>query len=221
MATVRHIPNLLLFLLLSGCSEAPHILSDPEEERPYGAKPIQSRVVSRLKDMFPADWNNPPRGNNPASNQMRLLARIIGKKRSIEQKVFFTNANTTHTTRTSTSFLDSSGQYIIGKDWNHDAERKETTRFILFHEKETNLFRGLSWTRNALGEQGPVQMVGRFIPGKPMIEWKGYHKSAGVDTISRLFLTSSENFVWEIERIREDKPVTLLTNISNLKESWP
>ena len=213
--------GMLVALLLAGCGDLVEQLNPTEQVRPFDSEPISKKEVTKLKKLFPRDWEKPKHGRHPASTQMRLLNRITGKKRTIKQQVLFPDAPKTKAERASTSFLDPSGRYIIGKDWNHDPERKESTRFILYYDETTKLFRGLSWTQNVLGEDDPVQMAGRFVSGKTVIEWKSFQESVGVDTKSHLVLTSAENFIWRVERIREGKIVTWMTSESNLDESWP
>ena len=210
-----------LLLFLGGCSELLENKSPIEESRPFDVESLPKAAVSKLKKLFPHDWNTPKRGQHPASAEMRLLKRITGKKREVEQRVLFPDSPETRATRSSSIFLDSSGKYIVGKDWNHDPDRKESTRFILYYDESTECFRGLSWTKSALGEGNPVQMVGRFVKGKAVIEWKSFQESIGVDTKSHLFLTSAENFIWRVERIREGRIVTTLTSNSNLEQDWP
>jgi hypothetical protein len=208
-------------LFLGGCGEFLENQSPIEKPRPYDVESLTGPAVSKLKKLFPRDWNAPERGQHPASAEMRLLKRITGKKRKVEQRVLFPDSPETQATRSSSLFLDPSGQYIVGKDWNHDPDRKESTRFILYYDESIECFRGLSWTKSALGEENPVQMVGKFVKGKAVIKWKSFQESVGVDTKSHLFLTSAENFIWRVERIREGKIVTILTSNSNLEQDWP
>jgi hypothetical protein len=208
-------------LFLLGCGELFEKPDPPKELRPYDATSLPKSTLNKLKKLFPRDWDNPKRGQHPASTEMRLLKRITGKKRKIEQRVLFPDSPETLATRSSSSFLDLSGKYIVGKDWNHDPDRKESTHFILYYDESIECFRGLSWTKSSLGEDNPVQMVGKFVKGKAIIEWQSFEESVGVDTKSHLFLTSAENFIWRVERIREGKIVTILTSTSNIEQDWP
>ncbi|MBT3467881.1 MAG: hypothetical protein HN467_01015 [Opitutae bacterium] len=208
-------------LSLTGCGELLEKPDSTEKPKPYDATSLKKTELKKLKELFPRDWNAPERGQHPASTEMRLLKRITGKKRKIEQHVHFPDSPETQTTRSSSTFLDPSGKYIVGKDWNHDPDRKESTRFILYYDETMECFRGLSWTKSSLGEGNPVQMVGKFVKGKAVIEWKAFEESVGVDTKSHLFLTSPENFIWRVERIREGRIVTTLTSNSTLEQEWP
>lgn len=221
--SVRSLAAWTLALLLAGCAELADPSGKPQQAKPFGASPLPGLMLNKLYAMLPEDWENPPRSTNPTSTQMRLLYRICGKKRNVKQEVIFIDAPTTQSERSSTLFLDSSGQYILGIDQNQDPERKESTRFILYYDKPGEVFRGVSWTRNSLGEDDPVQMVGQLErgTGKAVVEWRPFNVSIGVITRSRLFLTSAENFIWEVKRIRDGKIVTQMTNKSTLKLSWP
>ncbi len=211
-------------LLLSACGDLGIPGKPPTEEvRPYGAAPLPAGSVRELKALFPADWENPPRGANPVSTHMRLLYRICGKKRKTVQQVQFSDAPTTEEERISTLFLDPSGQYVLGKDENQDPERKESTRFILYFDAKSKVYRGVSWTRNALGEDSPIQMVGRLEPGagQAVIDWRPFNISIGVHTRSRLILTDANQFTWEVRRIRDGEIVARLNNRSTLEVPWP
>ena len=211
-------------LLLSGCGDfGGPPAQETQEARPYGAAPLPKSTINELKNLFPGSWNNPTRGTNPTSTQMRLLFRICGKERKVVQTVQFSDGPTTNNDRTATSFLDSSGQYIIGKDENQDPDKKEVTRFILYYDAKGDVYRGLSWTRNALGEDNPVHMVGKLEPGvgQAVIEWRPFNISVGVLTSSRLMLTDARNFTWEVRRIRDGEIVTRLSTKSTLLKAWP
>ena len=217
---VHRIIILALTLLAPACSVTQKDGSD-NLAKPYGAEPLTQKEISALRSKFPSNWTNPPRAHSPAGPDSRILYSMIGKLRLIEQKVTNTGNQDTHSARVGTAFMDPSGKFLLGRDYPKDGNPKDATLFAIFHDTESGLYRGVSWTKNLRGKEIPMQMTGKDLPGDNVIRWKPYSSKPHVGLHSRLKVANPNEFTWTIRLFKGGEMKGELTNTSRLTQPWP
>ena len=211
--------GLLIFLM--SCTNPADDTKKEDLESPYGTVPLDNQTIARLKKLLPQNWDNPPRAHSPAGNHERMLYAMTGQVRGIYQTVRFPNGQMVNTTRLATVFMDPSGRHLVGKDSSTKGQEKETTYFVIYYSNDENLFRGISWTHGLRGEEKPMQMVGKHVPGKLKILWKAYDPGRYAGNSSVLEIKSWNEFTWTITLYQKGEEHSKLTNTSILSQHWP
>ncbi len=210
-----------LILLITGCSNPERDTDKEDLESPYGTSPLPDSEVADLKRLLPRNWENPNRAHSPAGNYEQILYAMTGQLRGIYQTVRFPNGQMVNTTRLTKAFMEPSGRHLIGKDMTTKGQEKETTFFVIYYSEPEKLYRGVSWTRGIRGEEKPMQMVGKHVPGKLEIHWKAYDPGRYAGNRSILQIKSWNEFTWTITLYQKGEEHSKLTNTSILSKHWP
>ena len=212
--------TLAAVLLSTACSGTKKD-AGPNLAKPYGAEPLAKKEIAALRGKFPSNWTNPPRAHSPSGPDGRILFSMTGKLRVIKQTVTGTGNPDITTVRVGTAFMDPTGKFLLGRDYPKDGTPKDSTLFAIYHDKESGLYRGVSWNKNLRGKEIPMQMAGRDLPGDNVIRWKPFSTKPHFGHHSSLQVKSRNEFSWTIRLFKGGELKGELTNTSRLTQNWP